>query len=76
MAGVLRSDVVLERGMMVLLEKQVHLQKDVGAAWVLAKGDAERHGYIAGTYWLLGRATGRKGRATDVAILMRSCLND
>ena len=42
MAGVLRSDVVLERGMMVLLEKQVHLQKDVGAAWVLAKGVAER----------------------------------
>jgi len=40
----LRSDVVLERGMMVLLEKQVHLQKDVGAAWVLAKGDAERCG--------------------------------
>jgi hypothetical protein len=32
----LRSDVVLDRGMMVLLEKQVHLQKDVGAAWVLA----------------------------------------
>jgi hypothetical protein len=26
--------------MMVLLEKQVHLQKDVGAAPVLAEGDA------------------------------------
>lgn len=38
----MRSDVVLDRGMMVLLEKQVHLQKDVGAAWVLAMGDAER----------------------------------
>jgi hypothetical protein len=56
--------------MMVLLEKQVHLQKDVGAAWVLAKGDVERYGCSAGTYWLLGRATGRKGRATDVAILL------
>ena len=69
-AGVLRSEVVLDRGMMVLLEKQVHLQKDVGAAWVLAKGDVERYGCSAGTYWLLGRATGRKGRATDVAILL------
>jgi hypothetical protein len=44
LAGVLRSDVVLDRGMMVLLEKQVHLQKDVGAAWVLAMGDAKRCG--------------------------------
>ena len=32
---------VLERGMMVLLEKQVHLQKDVGAAWVLAMGGGD-----------------------------------
>lgn len=34
-AGVLRSEVVLERGMMVLFEKQVHLQKDVGAGRLL-----------------------------------------
>jgi hypothetical protein len=62
--------VVLERGMMVLLEKQVHLQKDVGAAWVLAIGTAEGCEWIVGTYWLLGRATERKERATDVAIVM------
>ena len=66
----MRSEVVLDRGMMVLLEKHVHLQKDVGAAWVLAKGDVERWEWTVGTYWLLGRATGRKGRATDVAIAM------
>lgn len=30
-AGVLCSEEVLVRGIMVLLEKQVHLQKDVGA---------------------------------------------
>lgn len=66
----MRSDVVLDRGMMVLLEKQVHLQKDVGAAWVLAKGDVEGQEWTVGTYWLLERATGRKGRATDVAILL------
>ena len=35
LAGVLRSEVVLESGMMVLLEKQVHLQNEVGAARVL-----------------------------------------
>jgi hypothetical protein len=56
--------------MMVLLEKQVHLQKDVGAAWVLAIGTAEGCEWIVGTYWLLGRATERKERATDVAIVM------
>ena len=34
----MRSDVgVEERGIMVLLEKQVHLQKDVGAGWALAR---------------------------------------
>jgi len=33
----LRSEVVVERGIMVLLEKQVHLQKDVGAEWALVK---------------------------------------
>lgn len=32
-AGDLFSDGVLERGIMVLLEKQVHLQKDVGS-WI------------------------------------------
>jgi len=37
LAGVLRSDVIVERGIMVLLEKQVHLQKDVGAGWALVK---------------------------------------
>jgi hypothetical protein len=32
LAGVFRSEVVVEeRGIIVLLEKQVHLQKDVGA---------------------------------------------
>lgn len=31
LAGVLRSEVVLERGIMVLLEKHVHLQNEVGA---------------------------------------------
>lgn len=31
LAGVLRSEVVLERGIIVLLEKHVHLQNDVGA---------------------------------------------
>jgi hypothetical protein len=46
LAGVLRSDVVLDRAMMVLLEKQVHLQKDVGATRVLVKRQesADRHG--------------------------------
>ena len=38
----MRSDVVLDRGIMVLLEKQVHLQKDVGAARMLAGCDVER----------------------------------
>jgi hypothetical protein len=34
----LRSDVVVEeRGIIVLLEKQVHLQKDVGAEWALVR---------------------------------------
>jgi hypothetical protein len=33
----LRSDVVLDRGIMVLLEKHVHLQKDVGAARMLTQ---------------------------------------
>jgi hypothetical protein len=38
LAGVLRSDAVVEeRGIMVLLEKQVHLQKDVGAEWALVR---------------------------------------
>jgi len=64
----LRSEVVLDRGMMVLLEKQVHLQKDVGAAWELAEGYVEMDEGVTGTYWLLGRATGKKGRAAGVAI--------
>ena len=54
--------------MMVLLEKQVHLQKDVGAAWELAEGYVEMDEGVTGTYWLLGRATGKKGRAAGVAI--------
>jgi hypothetical protein len=45
LAGVLRSDVVLDRGMMVLLEKHVHLQKDVGATRlsVECQRSADRH---------------------------------
>lgn len=37
LAGVLRSAEAVESGMMVLLEKQVHLQKDVGAERLLVR---------------------------------------
>lgn len=68
--GVLRSDVVVdERGIMVLLEKQVHLQKDVGAeralvsevpSIVLLRDDAC-------TYRLREIVRGRRGREEGVA---------
>jgi hypothetical protein len=71
LAGVLRSDVVLDRGMMVLLEKHVHLQKDVGATQVLVEcqESADRHGCLDETYWLRETVTEMKGRARDAAIL-------
>jgi hypothetical protein len=63
---------VLERGMMVLLEKQVHLQKDVGAGRVLVKchGHGDRQDRRLETYLLPERETGRSGRTRDVAISM------
>lgn len=72
-AGVLRSDVVVdERGIMVLLEKQVHLQKDVGAeralvsevsSIVLLRDDAC-------TYRLRETVRGMRGRERGVASLI------
>ena len=46
----MRSDAGLDRGMMVLLEKHVHLQKDVGAARMLARAmESDMDGVLAPT---------------------------
>lgn len=65
LAGVLRSDdAVEERGIMVLLEKQVHLQKDVGAGWALVRCQAWRGSC---TYKLRETRRGRRGREGHVS---------
>lgn len=61
----MRSEVVVEeRGIMVLLEKQVHLQKDVGAEWALVRCQWWMSSW---TYWLRETERGRRGREEDVS---------